>query len=211
MCGTNNNDINSFCDNCKNPFERSMPKKNQSKEKEEFIKAVNMGDKGILPKMWIGFAICMLLFIYEMLQGMIAMIPSAYSFSQFANLPFIIPAIVFYLFCIHRFHRILGVLASSKYSIKPAEAVFCNLIPIYNIYWIIKWPNEFSKFVNSRSSDKMLNGALLGFLLLLFSVIGRIFDGAIGNFLILIVLSYMNAKLRKQLDLNTVQERVIDN
>jgi len=64
-CGKNNTDLNSFCDNCKSPFEKSIPNKVIFKEKEEFIKAVRNGDKDILPRMWIGYTLVIFGFIYE--------------------------------------------------------------------------------------------------------------------------------------------------
>lgn len=46
----------------------------------------------------------------------------------------------FSLYLIYKIHVLLKVSTGSKYPISPAEAVFLHFIPIYNIYWYVRWP-----------------------------------------------------------------------
>ncbi|MGB6865830.1 MAG: protein kinase, partial [Candidatus Aminicenantaceae bacterium] len=105
---------------------------------------------------------------------------------------------VYWLFCVHRFHKILREMNRS-YQISPGAAVGYHFIPFYNFYWIFKWPIEFSKYINAQGSVKMVQGGLLGALLLIALLINRFFDGAVGMTFIFGIGTYMANILRRQI------------
>lgn len=73
----------------------------------------------------------------------------------------------FWMFCIHRFHRILREATAGTHPISPADAVFYHFMPVYNLYWIFKWPKEFADSVNRYVPVDQRMPRFLGLLFLL--------------------------------------------
>jgi len=73
-----------------------------------------------------------------------------------------------------------------------------HLVPVFNLYWAVRWPIAFSKFIKKNDSVPIFPGWLLGLFLLLCLFIGRAFDGAISLFCIFSLFAYMTSKLRKK-------------
>jgi hypothetical protein len=107
---------------------------------------------------------------------------------------------IYWLFCIHRFHKILGEMSVNRYPISPAEAVSKHFIPFYNVYWLFAWPLTLTRYLNARGHVRMVSGGVLGFLLLV-SVLLRYADGAVGLALMFSVGLYISAKLRQHIKL----------
>ena len=107
-----------------------------------------------------------------------------------------IPGIIFWLVCVHRLHKILAELTQGKYPISPGEAAAKHIIPIYNLYWVFKWPRELSEYLNRRGRIQMISGSLIGVMLLLSLIVYRFFDGAIGMAGIFGVTMFMSSKLK---------------
>jgi len=61
-----------------------------------------------------------------------------------------IATIFYWFFCIHRIHKILKKMSNDFYPITPWRVVLYHFIPIYNLYWIVKWPKEITIFVNNK-------------------------------------------------------------
>ncbi len=106
---------------------------------------------------------------------------------------------IFWLHCVHRFHQILGQLSLDPYPISPGAAVGWHFMPFYNLYWIFKWPIEFSKFIRAHGPVTVLPGGIVGLLLLLSLLINRIIDGAIGMAYIFGIGLYLQGVLDKQI------------
>jgi serine/threonine protein kinase len=103
--------------------------------------------------------------------------------------------IAFFLYCVYKLHKILKVLTNGDYPISPGEAVGCHFLPLYNFYWIFKWPAAFSKYINQSRVTQMAPGWVLG--LILFSA-GLIVDRlvpALAVFMQFGVVGYMSFKL----------------
>ncbi len=148
-----------------------------------------------LPKVWIGFIIAGVFLLVELMGGA--------SGNDMDDLLVYLVAIglvgmAYWLFCVHRFHKILREM-NKDYEISPGAAVGYHFLPFYNFYWIFKWPIEFSKYINAQGSVKMAHGALLGALLLIALLINRFFDGAVGMTFIFGIGTYMVNVLRKQI------------
>jgi hypothetical protein len=59
---------------------------------------------------------------------------------------------IYWLFCIHRFHKILAEYTRNKYPIPAWKSVAFLFIPLFSVYWIFKWPARLANFVSSRPS-----------------------------------------------------------
>src|SRR6185503_14742161 len=102
----------------------------------------------------------------------------------------------YWMFCIHRFHKILAELTNNRYSITPTEGALKHLIPILGIIWLFQWPAQLSNYLNERGRVKMISGHLVGAMLLL-SMLLRLVDGAFGTAALFGVTMYVSAKLKK--------------
>jgi hypothetical protein len=108
---------------------------------------------------------------------------------------------IYWLFCVSRFHRILGEISRNQYPIGSAEAAWKHIIPFYNLVWIFRWPAAMSDYLNQRERVKMVSGNLLGLFLLISALVSRFLDGGIGLTGTFVVGMYMSAKLRKHVEL----------
>lgn len=153
--------------------------------------------KTSLPWVWFGFFFVAAFVIEETLA-------IALEFDQeFANLvliPIALAGWIFWFYCVYRFHKILGEISRQRYPIGSGEAVGKHFIPFYNLVWIFQWPAVMSNYLNRHERVKMVSGHLLGFFLLLFTLLGRFFDGGVGMTGIFVVGMYMSAKLRKHIE-----------
>lgn len=107
-----------------------------------------------------------------------------------------IPGIIFWLVCVHRIHKILGELTQGLYPVSPGEAAAKHIIPFYNLYWVFKWPREFSDYLNRRGRVQIISGSLIGVMLLLSLLTYRIIDGAIGMAGLFGVTMFISSKLK---------------
>ncbi len=107
---------------------------------------------------------------------------------------------IYWLVCVHRFHKILREMSGNQYSITPGEAVGRHFIPFVNLVWIFKWPAAFEEYINGRGRVRMISGNLIG-LLLLGSLLLRFVDGAVGLAGLFGVTLYLSAKLRRHMQL----------
>jgi S1-C subfamily serine protease len=147
----------------------------------------------VLPKVWVGFIFAGTFLFVEAIE----LSMGNEGGTGFLTSVVAIGGVIYWLFCVHRFHRILRELSATKYPISPGRAVGYHFIPIYSLYWIFKWPIEFSKFINSQEFVRMVPGGLLGFLLLLSTVLYRTVDGALGLVCIFGISTYMASKLQR--------------
>ncbi len=148
-----------------------------------------------LPKVWVGFIIAGVFLLVELIAQ-----ASGYDNDDLMVYLLAIGLVgsIYWLFCVHRFHKILREM-TNDYEISPGAAVGYHFVPFYNFYWIFKWPIVFSKTINALGTVKMANGALLGVLLLIALLINRFFDGAVGMTFIFGIGTYMANVLRKQI------------
>src|SRR5581483_4772024 len=91
----------------------------------------------------------------------------------------------------------LRTITAGEYPIKPGFAVIGHLIPVYNFYWVCRWPIGISQYVRSPENQPILNGAVAASVMLGSVVVGRAFDGGMGIAGIYIIMTYITLKLRK--------------
>ena len=106
-----------------------------------------------------------------------------------------LPGLIYWLFCVHRLHKILEEMTHGRYPISPGEAALKHIIPFYNLYWLFKWPGELSEYINRQGRVRMISGAVIGAMLLL-ATLSRIFDGAIGLAFLFGVTLYISSRLK---------------
>lgn len=149
------------------------------------------------PWVWVGFVFAVGFLVAEFVELLLELDKESF---QLVFVMIVLGGWIYWLFCVHRFHKILVEMSGNLYPIQPAEAVGKHFIPFYNLYWLFVWPSTLSSHVNDRGHVRMVSGALVGFLLLV-SLLLRYVDGAIGLALTFAVGMYISAKLRKHIRL----------
>lgn len=169
----------------------------KEERKQERIKEFQNSRPPNVPKIWIGFLFSGAFLIAE-ISGM-APISVAIG----------IGGMLYWLFCVQRFHQILDALTIDGYKISPAKAVGFHFIPVFNLYWVFKWPIELESFVSGLGKVKMIPGLVLGLLLFSSIMLFRL-DGSIGLACIFGIGIYISTKLRKQTakEITPVKEKV---
>lgn len=154
--------------------------------------------KSSLPWVWFGFFFVAAFIIEETLMIAFELDESA------ATLVLILIALagwIYWLFCVSRFHKILAEISRNHYPIGSAEAAWKHIIPFYNLVWVFRWPTAMSEYLNRRQRVKMVSGSLLGVVLLISLLISRFVDAGVGLTSTFGVGMYINAKLRKHIEL----------
>jgi MFS family permease len=147
------------------------------------------------PWVWVGFIFAAGFLMAEFAELLLGLEKESF---QFVFVIIVIGGWIYWLVCVHRFHRILAEMTADRYPIQPAEAVGKHFIPFYNLYWLFVWPSSLSLHINERGQARMVSGYLVGFLLLV-SLLLRYVDGAVGLALTFAVGMYISAKLRKHM------------
>jgi hypothetical protein len=104
-----------------------------------------------LPPVWVGFGLAAASFFAELAS---AALPDA----RVGLVLVPLAGSIYWLACIYRFHSVIRAWSNETYAIKPAMALFGNFIPIFNIYWMVKWPIEMSTYINRQSSIHLRTG-----------------------------------------------------
>src|SRR5437016_14682498 len=120
--------------------------------------------KSSLPWVWFGFVFAVAFLVAEVAELFLDLNQEAFK-SLFVLI--VLAGWIYWLFCVHRFHKILGEMSANRYPIAPGEAVGKHFIPFYNFYCLFAWPLALSNHINRRGHVRMVSGALIGFLPLL--------------------------------------------
>ena len=152
--------------------------------------------KHSLPWVWFGFTFAAAFFVEEFVVIFLELDQAV------AKLVLVLLSLggwIYWLFCVGRFHTILREISRNHYSITNAEAVGKHFIPFYNLYWLFKWPSTLTDYLDRRGRVKIVSGNVLGAILLLSLITGRLFDAGIGLIGVFAVGLYISAKLRSHL------------
>ena len=118
-------------------------------------------------------------------------------------------SMVFWFFCLHRLHLILKQITDATYPVSPGMAVGFHFIPVLNLWWLVKWPMDFSRFMKADGRVGVLPGLLLGFYLLVSTVL-RFLDGGLSIILIMSLGLYLRNRLGSYLMVAGHLERPTD-
>ncbi len=184
----------------------------QNKTKDVFYKFRDENVPLVLPKMWIGYVAGAISFAFEIAVGILILNfedsfgpftddswktttgQIVQGISLFATL-LIIGSWIYWLICIEKMHAIIRRL-NPTYPITPGKAVGYHFIPIYNVYWIFKWPKKLLNFVSQKNGQEMANGWIaVGILLLFGKFIGAFVSGGLDIIVMFSVGVYLTRKL----------------
>lgn len=152
-----------------------------------------------LPQLWVGYLIGLATIVAEFVY--VSLNP------EMAKTPFQIPPLylfilifvgfIYWLVCVHRYHVILQLVPGWKHPISPGRAVGFQFIPVYNLYWAFKWPQEIAKFVNWRFGQPIMNIRAVGLVFFAAFVIRLLFDSGFGLILLCIAASHVSGWLKR--------------
>lgn len=115
---------------------------------------------------------------------------------------------VYWFVCVYRYHVVMAHAAGWTHPISPARAVGFHFIPIYNVYWVFKWPREIAKFVNARLHRRIMNPVAVG-VAVLAALLLRILDPGFGLILLFFPMSYISECLRRALAAPPIQSTAL--
>jgi hypothetical protein len=145
------------------------------------------------PSVWLGFLFPAAFFFTEIL--FVALELDEKAVAAFLQL-LMVGGGFYWLVCVYKIHQVLRELTRGSYPFSPIGATLRHIVPLFNIYWVFKWPSELSNYLTTKGRVQMISGSLLGLLLLL-SMLLRWVDGAIAMGVTFGVTMYLSNKLRE--------------
>jgi tetratricopeptide (TPR) repeat protein len=120
------------------------------------------------PPIWFGFILAALCLIEEVGESIAIPLPNLGAQIDHTILILALSsvALVFWFFCVARIHRIVYEASSGRYSTLPFEAIGFHLVPVFNLYWMVKWPIQIARYVNEHRPPHRISGSLAGLSLL---------------------------------------------
>lgn len=154
-----------------------------------------------LPKFWYGILAGAFMLLFEfaiLLVNQLNSNDAAQALNCVWTLVYI-GVLIFWYACVYRLHKAIQHNLAHHYPITPGKAVGYHFIPLYNLYWIFKWPIEMAKFINSKISSGRIYGWLLG--LILFSGFCLIsWDVSVGLIVLFSTGFYLTQKVGEVMD-----------
>ena len=152
-----------------------------------------------LPQLWVGYLLGFATIVAEFVA--MSLHP------EMAKADFPIPPLylflvmfvggVYWLVCVYRYHVVMQHVPGWKHPISPARAVGFHFIPIYNLYWVFKWPQEIARFVNWRFGQPLMKPKMVGLMVFAAFVLRFLFDPGLGLILLFLAASYVSGCLRR--------------
>jgi hypothetical protein len=149
-----------------------------------------------LLSVWFGFIFAGAFFVGELVVVFLGL---EESMAGFVLILVALGGWIYWLVCVHRFHKILREVSRNHYPFSGGEAVGKHFIPFYNLYWLFKWPTTMTDYLSQRGRVQIVSGNVLGAILLISLLTGRFFDGGIGLTGVFAVGMYISSKLRAHL------------
>jgi len=109
-------------------------------------------------------------------------------------------ALLYWLFCMYRLHKIVRIASEKRYPLSPGWAVVRFFIPIYSLFWGYKWPNGMAQFLKQQRPDLQINLRWPGVAVLAATLLGIL---GIRGFLLFAVLSYLIRRAQQVVELET--------
>lgn len=145
-----------------------------------------------LPRLWIGFAtatVCLgcQFLVAAPLNGSLALV-------------FGLIGSCYWIFCVHRIHKVLADYTRCTYSISPLKAVLLQFVPIYEYFWFFRWTRQLGNFVEAENGEFRMRKVWPGLVLTAASIAGWLPPlKSFRLFLIFGVGFYFTRKLREVL------------
>ena len=104
---------------------------------------------------------------------------------------FLVPGIVYWYLCIYWTHKTLRAMTRNVYPVTPGRAAFYSIIPLFQIYWIFRWPAAMAKFINDVSGEKKMAVWYPGAAFILAALVSRFLDTALALFINFLFLQHL--------------------
>lgn len=152
-----------------------------------------------LPRLWVGYFLGLATIIAEYI--------AAELHPELAKATFPIPPLylflvmfvggVYWLVCVYRYHVVMQHIPGWRHPISPVRAVGFHFIPLYNLYWVFKWPQEIARFVNWKFKQPVMKPQMVGLMVFAAFVLRFLFDPGLGLILLFFAASYVSGWLRR--------------
>lgn len=166
-------------------------------------KAVSSSDLiARLPKVWIGYLLALATLIGEMIA--VAQHPELAKSTGLVVPPLTIflpsfIALVYWFTCIYRYHVVLANVPGWNHPVSPNRAVWFHFIPIFQLYWLFRWPYAIAVFVNQRMNAPVMN-LWAGGASFLLALLCRIVEPALGTTMLFFTCGYISRQLKRALE-----------
>lgn len=162
---------------------------------------LRLAGSGRLPQIWIGYLMGLATIISEVVAVSLhpelakggEVIPPLYLFLA------VFVGGVYWLVCVYQYHVVMNHIPGWHHPVSPARAVGFHFIPIYNFYWVFKWPQEIAKFVNLSLQRPLMKPEMVGVAVFAAFVVRFLVDPGLGLLLLFVAASYVSACLRQAL------------
>jgi uncharacterized membrane protein YidH (DUF202 family) len=115
-----------------------------------------------LPKMWVGIGLACICLAFQLIDPM-------------GMGPVLLVSVIgtcYWMFCVHRLHRVLADYTLKTYGISPRRAVGFQFIPIFGYVWSFRWTRQMATFLEQESPGFVMPKIWPGALLVTASVFG---------------------------------------
>lgn len=153
-----------------------------------------------LPRLWVGYLLALATIVGEFVDASLHPSDAAITEIRIPNLYLFLLLFlgwVYWLVCVYRYHEVMQGVPGWKHPISPARAVGFHFIPVYNLYWFSKWPEEIARFVNVRFGQPVLRTKVIGLMFFAAYLLRILFDPGLGLFLLFLAASYISGCLRR--------------
>jgi hypothetical protein len=115
-----------------------------------------------LPRMWIGLILAGLCLICQLLGAYVEELVYVFGLA----------GTCYWLFCVHRIHKVLCEFTRAAYPISPRRAVGFQFIPLYKYYWFFRWTSQLAEFLNQQPGARAVPRFWPGLVLTVASLFG---------------------------------------
>jgi hypothetical protein len=154
-----------------------------------------------LPRVWIGYLLGVVTILAEIIAVQLH--------PELAKGGFTIPPLylflsafvggVYWLVCVYQYHVVLAHASGWNHPISPARAVGFHFLPLYNLYWVFKWPQEIARFVNWRLRKPVMKPQAVGIAVFTAFIVRLLLDPGLGLILLFVAFSHVSECLRRAL------------
>jgi hypothetical protein len=152
-----------------------------------------------LPQLWVGYLLGVATVVAELIEGSTHTPDPVTSDFPIPNLYLFLLMFVgsvYWLVCVYRYHVVMQQVPGWKHPISPARAVGFHFIPLYNFYWVFRWPQEMARFVNWRFAKPVMKPQMVGLMIFSAFVLRFLLDPGLGLILLFLAASYVSGCLR---------------
>ena len=122
----------------------------------------------------------------------------AFAHYQWTFVVIILAAWAYWLYCVYAIHKVLADVPGWRHPTTPARAVGLHFIPLYNLYWFVKWPSQVADFVNWGTRRNTMSRWLPGSLIVV-GIAFRFVEAGLGTGLVFGVGAYLIRNIKRAL------------